>query len=723
MLGYSCDEMLTLSFPDILAPEEVARLAGEVERLMSGSTIRSEWRFRRKDGTFFVGEISGRQLPDSRLLGVVRDVSDRKRVEERLRESEARYRLIVENQTEFIVKWRPDGIRTFVNEHYCRLFGLTEEACIGTSFLPLVAPEHHDTIRERLAALTPEHPEFTEEHVSYSQAGPLWQQWTTRGIFDESGRLVEMLSTGRDITARREAEEKLRESQSHLLASQRIAGVGSWEMDVVSIDELRQNPVRWSPECHRLLGYGPDDRAISSAAFFRRVHPEDVPKVREAFRHAASKGSRYSIEHRIVPEDGTERIIHTQAEPVLDPATGSITKFIGTTQDITDRVRLEEQLRQSQKMQAIGQLAGGVAHDFNNLLTVINGYSEMLLLDRPESDPTRHELAAIRDAGERAAQLTRQLLLFSRKAVFEPRVLDLNELVQRSGVMLRRLIAEDIELTLTLAPMLPGIMADPSQLEQLVLNLSLNARDAMGQGGRLTIETRVVTFDETFCRAHPEYTPGRFVRLVVADTGCGMTPETKAHLFEPFFTTKGPAKGTGLGLATVYGIVQEIDGFITVSSDVDAGTTMSVFLPALDITAPHGVRDAVDDTIVGGQETVLLVEDEDAVRGVATLALTMRGYSVLPASSGPEALAVMESASEAVDLLVTDVVMPEMSGVQLAQSLRKRYPACRVLFMSGYNEDVAIRHGQLGQQDAFLQKPFTPLVLARRVREILDQSD
>ena len=210
MLGYSRDELLALSIPDMLAPEEIARLASEVERLMSGSTIRSEWRFRRKDGSFFFGEVSGRQLPDSRLLGVVRDVSDRKRVEERLRESEARYRLIVENQTEFIVKWRPDGIRTFVNEHYCRLFGLTEEACIGTSFLPLVAPEHHDTIRERLAALTPEHPEFTEEHVSYSPAGTQWQQWTTRGIFDESGRLVEMLSTGRDITERKEAEEKLR---------------------------------------------------------------------------------------------------------------------------------------------------------------------------------------------------------------------------------------------------------------------------------------------------------------------------------------------------------------------------------------------------------------------------------------------------------------------------------------------------------------------------------
>jgi PAS domain S-box-containing protein len=722
MLGYSRDELLGLSMSDILAPEETARLGGEVERLLGGSTVRSEWRFRRKDGSCFFGEVSGRRLPDSRLLGFLRDISERKHVEERLRESEARYRLIVENQTEFIVKWLPDCTRTFVNEHYCRLFGLTEEECIGTSFLSLVAPEHHGEIHQRVASLTPDHAEFTEEHVSYTHAGPRWQQWTTRGIFDARGRVVEILSTGRDITERKEAEAKLLQSQTHLLASQRIAGVGSWEMDITSVDDLARNPIRWSAECHRLLGNGPDDDVeMSSGAFYSRVHPDDRQRVRDAFRHAVDQGSRYSIEHRILLEDGAERILHQQAEQVLDPITGVPVKFIGTTQDITDRVRLEEQLRQSQKMQAIGQLAGGVAHDFNNLLTVINGYSDMLLMDRDEADPSRHELAAIRDAGERAAQLTRQLLLFSRKAVFEPRELDVNDLVQRVGVMLRRLISEDIELQLTLAPSPPAIKADPIQLEQMVINLALNGRDAMERGGRLSIATSVGAFDEAFCHAHPEYRPGRFVHLTVEDTGCGMTPHTKAHLFEPFFTTKGP-KGTGLGLATVYGIVQESSGFITVASDVGAGTTMNVFLPSLDKPALRRPTPAVESDVLEGTETVLLVEDEDAVRGVATLALTLRGYRVMAAGSGPAALRLLELVHDPVHLLVTDVVMPEMSGGQLAETIRSRFPSCRILFMSGYNEDMAVRHGQLGRNDAFLQKPFTPLSLARKVREILDQS-
>jgi PAS domain S-box-containing protein len=719
--GFTREEMLTRSITDILAPEEHARLGGEIARLRDGIAIRSEWRFVRKDGSTFFGEISGRRLPDSRLIGVLRDISGRKQVEEQLRESESRYRLIVKHQTEFIVKWQPDGTRTFVNDHYCRLFCLTEGECIGSSFFSLVAPEHRGQIVTGAASLTPEHAEFTEEHVSYTRSGPRWQQWTTRGIFDENRRLLELLSTGRDITERKAAEDKLRESQTHLLASQRIASIGSWELDVVSIDDPEQNSVRWSAECHRLLGYGPDDVEMSTAAFYRRVHPEDRAKVRDAVRCAFYDGRPYSIDYRIVLEDGTERILNEQAERVRNSTNGGVVKFFGTTQDITDRVRLEEQLRQSQKMQAIGQLAGGVAHDFNNLLTVIHGYSEVLLRDR-DNESIRYELTAIRDAGERAAQLTRQLLLFSRQAVFEPRELDLNDLVQRVGVMLRRLIAEDIELQVALASSVPAIKADPSQIEQLVMNLALNGRDAIERDGRLSISTGVASFDDAFCRANPEYRPGRFVRVTVADNGSGMTSHTKTHLFEPFFTTKGPGKGTGLGLATVYGIVQESRGFIVVKSEVGAGTTMNVFLPSLDKPAARPPGANRQEPVSNGNETVLLVEDESAVRSVVTRALTMHGYRVIAAGSGPAALRLPELAQEAVQLLITDVVMPEMSGGQLAEDIRKRFPFCRVLFISGYNEDTAIRHGQLGRNDAFLQKPFSPLNLARKVREILDQS-
>jgi len=719
--GFTREEMLARSIVDILAPEEHARLGGEIARMRDGTPVRSEWRFMRKDGSTFSGEINGRRLPDQKLIGVLRDVSDRKRVEEQLREKEARYRLIVENQTEFIVKWRPDGTRTFVNEHYCRLFCQEDGECIGTSFFPLVAPEHRGSIRDRIASLTPDHPEFSQDHVSYSRLGPRWQQWTTRGIFDQHHRLVELLSTGRDITERKTAEDKLRQSQAHLLASQRIASIGSWELDAESMSDPDRNPMRWSAECHRLLGHPPEDAEMSLAAFHRRVHPEDRGKVRDAFSRAFHDGRPYAIEHRIVLDDGTERLLHQQAEPVRDPVTGRFVKFIGTTQDITDRVRLEEQLRQSQKMQAIGQLAGGVAHDFNNLLTVINGYSELLLMHRDENDPARRDLAAIRDAGERASQLTRQLLLFSRKAILEPRELDLNDLVKRVGVMLKRLISAHIDLRFTLAPSLPPVKADPGQLEQVVINLALNGADAMEQGGRLSISTGTASFEDALGGPHPGYRPGRFVQLTVTDNGCGMTPQTKAHLFEPFFTTKGPGKGTGLGLATVYGIVHESSGFITVASEVGAGATMNVFLPALDTPVAHSPAPAIDSDVAKGHETVLLVEDEDSVRAVATRTLTTHGYRVMAAASGPAALGLPELAQETVHLLVTDVVMPGMSGGQLADDIRRRFPSCRVLFMSGYNEDMAIRHGQLARNDAFLQKPFTPRILARKVRDILDQ--
>src|SRR5688572_20247835 len=261
-LGYTLDELLSRSIPDILVPEERERLSDALANLRDGIPIRSEWRFRRKDGSTFSGEVSARRLPDSRFIGVLRDISDRKSVEEQLRDSEARYRLIVENQTEFIVKWLPDGTRTFVNQHYCRLFDLTEEECIGTSFFALVAPEYRAMIHDRIARLTPDAAEFVEEHVSYASSGPRWQQWTSRGIFDENNRLVEMLSTGRDITERKVAEDRLLQSQTHLLTSQRIASIGSWEMDVISMDETNRNPIRWSDECHRLLGYGPDRKSV-----------------------------------------------------------------------------------------------------------------------------------------------------------------------------------------------------------------------------------------------------------------------------------------------------------------------------------------------------------------------------------------------------------------------------------------------------------------------------
>jgi PAS domain S-box-containing protein len=654
----------------------------------------------------------------NRALVLFSDFTERKHTEELLRQSEERYRLIVENQTEFIVKWLPDGTRTFVNDNYCRTFGVREQDCLGTSFFPLVAPEYREEIRRRTAALTPELPEYRDEHVSLVPGGQCWQQWTNRGIFDADGRLVEILSTGRDISERKEAEEKLRQSRVHLLASQHIARVGSWEMDLRSLDALADNPIRCSDECFRIFGVTPGETEVTVRAFFDLVHPDDRDKVRNAGQRAVRERSQHSIDHRILLANGEERVLHQQAELALDPATDRPVKLIGTTQDITERVRLEEQLRQSQKMQAIGQLAGGVAHDFNNLLTVINGHVDMVLDHLAADNPLRAELTPIRDAGQRAALLTRQLLLFSRKAVLEPRVLNLGDVVQRTSQMLRRLISEEIDISI-LSPSLARVKADPTQLEQVIMNLSLNACDAMPRGGRLTIETRNVAVDANFCREHPEAVPGRYVQLVVSDTGSGMTPQVKAHLFEPFFTTKGPGRGTGLGLATVYGIVRESGGFVTVSSDLNVGTTFNVFLPALDGSDPATTTEAATHSPLRGNETVLVVEDDPGVRTITTLALKKYGYQVLEATDGPAALEVSR-AHDGIDLVVTDVVMPEMSGRALADALLRTRPQCRVLFMSGYNEEM-LADREANTADGFIQKPFTPVALAMKVREILDR--
>ena len=424
------------------------------------------------------------------------------------------------------------------------------------------------------------------------------------------------------------------------------------------------------------------------------------------------------IEMPAVRADGTE--FHVEIS--LVPIAGSRQLLSASIRDITDRLKLEEQLRQSQKLQAIGQLAGGVAHDFNNLLTIVMGYTEAILGGIGPSHPMFEAATQIHDAGERAALLTRQLLLFGRKAILEPRPVDLNDVIQHTGTMLRRLIGEDVTLATVLAVGLPRTQIDRSQIEQVILNLCLNARDAMPRGGRITLETRSHSFGDHFCRSHPTHRPGEFLELSVTDSGTGMTPNVVEHLFEPFFTTKGPGKGTGLGLATVYGIVQQAAGFITVETTPDTGSVFRVFLPSIASIEPQ-LHVPQTPPPTPGRETVLLVEDEDAVRRLARLSLERHGYTVLEAASGEEAIDLSRTLSGSIDILVTDVVMAGMNGREVSERLRASRPGLKVLFMSGYNDDAVVRNGLGDAPSAFLQKPFDSRILATRIREVLGPSD
>jgi PAS domain S-box-containing protein len=455
------------------------------------------------------------------------------------------------------------------------------------------------------------------------------------------------------------------------------------------------------------------------------THSRDLQdQLRHAIR-AAARGEVVRFEATHPGQDGQIHHIDFSLKPVYD-AKGEVVLLIPEGRDITNRVladeakrSLEQQLLQAQKMEALGQLAGGVAHDFNNLLTVIAGHTEMLMSERGDK-PTRYDLEQIRQASDRAASMTRQLLAFSRQSVLEPKVINLNTVVSQMETMLRRSIGEDIELVVRAAPDVHHVRADPDQLGRALLNMAINARDAMPEGGRLIIETCNVELPNETVSGTADAGATRYVLLSMSDTGCGMTPETRSHLFEPFYTTKGQGKGTGLGLAVVDGIVKQSGGRIDVFSEPGTGTTFTVYLPATDDRDAGGTEPA-ERRPARGTETVLLVEDEPAVREMTQAALQKHGYTVLPAASGAEALQIAHANRGLINVVVTDVVMPGMSGPQLVERLRSDQPQLAALFMSGYTSDAVLRHGiEKGEAD-FLQKPFSTSALAAKLRQVLDR--
>jgi PAS domain S-box-containing protein len=441
-----------------------------------------------------------------------------------------------------------------------------------------------------------------------------------------------------------------------------------------------------------------------------------------------SGGSKFLIEEPQTTSEGNIITLLTSKVP-LRHSNGEIGGVIGTYYDISDRkhaevekAKLEGQLQQAMKMEAVGRLAGGVAHDFNNLLTVITGYSELLLQKMEKDSPMHAEMEEISRAGERAASLTQQLLAFSRKQIIEPKVLHLDSLVAEMHRMLIRLIGEDIALQTTTGKSLGSVKVDPGQFQQILVNLVVNARDAMPGGGKIVVETMNVDLDEGYCATHPYISPGRYVMLSVSDTGHGMSDEVKAHIFEPFFTTKERGSGTGLGLATTFGTVKQAGGSIEVYSEAGIGTSFKIYLPRVEEEASPPVKDDRPQDMRGGSETVLLVEDEDIVRNLCIRILEQLGYKVMQARNGAEAIALTQGYGDRIDLLLTDVVMPGMSGAELATKLVPLQPYMKVLFTSGYTDDAILRHGILEEGVSFIGKPYTPSALARKVREVIDEA-
>jgi two-component system, cell cycle sensor histidine kinase and response regulator CckA len=506
------------------------------------------------------------------------------------------------------------------------------------------------------------------------------------------------------------AEAILRESEERFRQLAENISEVFWMTDPAKREMLYVSPAYetiWGRTCKSLM-----ERPHS---FFDAIHPDDRPRVLASIQ--ANSDTPYELEYRIARPDRSVRWIRDRAFPVRDAA-GLVIRTAGVAEDVTEKRQLETQLRQSQKMQAIGQLAGGVAHDFNNLLSVIFGHGALLAAAMPLHERLRDSVVEINLAAERAAALTRQLLTFSRRQVFEPRVLDLEGVVEESRSLLRRLIGEDVGLAVILSHGLSRVSVDPGQINQVLMNLALNARDAMPQGGELTIATRDVDFAAATQTVQPEMRPGRYVLLAVTDTGCGMAPEVQARIFEPFFSTK--SDNTGLGLSVVDGIVKQNGGYLAVTSRPGLGTTFSIYLPAVEGTS-EGLPPKSLSGPLTGDETILLVEDEDPVREVTALLLESLGYEVLQVSNAKDALNLVENTRAKIDLLFTDVIMPGMSGRELVEALRLRDPGLKVLFQSGYTDDMVIRHGILRAEVAFLQKPFTVDALAKKIREGLDQ--
>jgi len=653
-------------------------------------------------------------LSENLACAIARDITEQKK----RKEEDSHLASIVRSSTDAIIGETLEGIAISWNGGAERVTGYSCEEMVGRPLSILLPPGRSTEVEEILACIR--NGERVAHHETY---------WVKKGgeqiqvslhispIRDAGGKIVGASIIAHDISARNQAKEQLRDERfaNALLESVQVGIVACDERGILTLfNQVARGwhglPAEPLPAEKWAENYGwrlPDGRTP--------LKKQEIPLFR------ALEGERVTdVEMMIVPKQGEARTVLASGRPIVD-SEGHKLGAVAAMIDITERKGLEQQFRHSQKMEAVGRLAGGVAHDFNNLLTIITGYGQMIQRNLEPGSPMRPHVEAVLKSGERAAALTRQLLAFSRRQDFSSRILDLNTVVGNTEKMLHRLIGEDIELLTVLPSGLGLVKGDPGQIEQVIMNLAVNARDTMPNGGNLTLETANVELDEAYARGHMPVEPGSYVMLAVTDTGCGMDASTQAHVFEPFFTTKEPGKGTGLGLATVYGIVKQHGGNIWIYSEPAQGTAVKIYLPRVEMGAAKVESHRAAGRELRGSETILVVEDEPDVRSLVVRLLRSMGYWVLEASRPDEALMVCLRHKGPVHLLLTDVVMPQMSGRDLLDRLRPLRPDIRVLFTSGYTEE-ALHRKVLKPDTAFLQKPFTEEALARKVRDVLDES-
>jgi PAS domain S-box-containing protein len=716
--GISAEEALSvpMALHGQVVPEDLpALIEDEIQSGTHMTDFARDVRFRSPSGEKRWIHIRSRprRVDDGRVVwdGVATDVTGQRRADEVLHASEERFRAMVERSGDAVALVSATGELLYASPNSPRVTGHAPGSQIGHDVFATIHPEDRQMVQEAFRSVL-ENGSGAQGTLRFRALRPDGSVWWADG---QAVNLLSHPNVGaivvnyRDVTQRVSAEEALRVREEIFSSI-----VGQAADGIVLVDAETGRFVEFNEAAHCELGYTREEFGRLTLADISEHSAQDLADTFASLRGGAS--ASFQTRHRA--KDGSWRDVHVRTRG-LELRGRFCAAAVWT--DITERLRAEHALRHAQKMESVGRLAGGVAHDFNNLLTGILGNLSLALEDVPEGEPLALTLREAADAATSAADLTRRLLTFSRKQIVEPRILDINEVIRHSEKMLRRLIGEDVVLKSVLEETAGSVRADPGQLEQILVNLAVNARDAMPRGGWLTLRTATVTLDEAFCRAHPHASPGRFVQVSVEDDGEGMSDDAKAHLFEPFYTTKSVGRGTGLGLPMVYGAVKQNAGYIDVQSEAGQGTTVRIYLPHVE-AAPEASPSAGREDLPRGDETILLVEDEELVRGLARRVLEHQGYTVVACSEGLEALTALRSSSGHVHLLLTDVVMPGMDGKELADRSLEIRPDLKVLFSSGYAKDVLGRHGVLDEEEgvAFIAKPYTPGALARKVRAVLD---